>query len=309
MQAIGHRDLQRLLLGYEVIHPNATIKQYTVNRKKQQQWWAYFNVVLWEKWRQLYLLCCKAIVLLEACNDNKPTIARHKDATIKYFICCWLQGWWQWGYFITSYRKKQQQLWLIAMRERKIVPRNNQLNICVALQGSKRWSRRHKALAMKYIAKMTTSLTWWSTFYVICCIARSYDDNNISFGWSAGSNNEGWSQWVHKILQATTNLFHWFGSTTSAIAKTQGASNNNWLQCHDTMSTMQQSFFIVILQGATTMTDKCKGRAISLPGNNQIFMLSFAGCNDYHIAPRYDQQRKYAKVEFGEYAGKGVYVT
>jgi hypothetical protein len=37
--------------------------------------------------------------------------------------------------------------------------------------------------------------------------------------------------------------------------------------------------------------------------------LSFAGCNNDHIAPCYDQQRKYAKAGFGKYVGKGVYVA
>jgi hypothetical protein len=38
-------------------------------------------------------------------------------------------------------------------------------------------------------------------------------------------------------------------------------------------------------------------------------MLSFAGCNDNCTAPRNDQRRKYAKVEYGEYAEDGMYIA
>jgi hypothetical protein len=41
----------------------------------------------------------------------------------------------------------------------------------------------------------------------------------------------------------------------------------------------------------------------------KYYMLLFAGCNNDHIAPCYDQQCKYAKVEYGNYAGDGVYIT
>jgi hypothetical protein len=38
-------------------------------------------------------------------------------------------------------------------------------------------------------------------------------------------------------------------------------------------------------------------------------MLSCAGCDDDHIAPRNNQQHKYAEVEYGEYAKDGVYIA
>jgi hypothetical protein len=41
----------------------------------------------------------------------------------------------------------------------------------------------------------------------------------------------------------------------------------------------------------------------------RIYMLSFAECNDDCIAPRNDQQRKYAEVEYGKYAEDGVYIV
>ena len=97
--------------------------------------------------------------------------------------------------------------------------------------------------------------------------------------------------------------------------KAQSASEK--IDCKATMQTvaMQQSFLIVISQGAMTTTDECKGRSNRLPCNNQTFMLSFAGCDDDRTAPHDDQRHKYAEVEYREYAkdrlyiAKGVYVT
>jgi hypothetical protein len=40
-----------------------------------------------------------------------------------------------------------------------------------------------------------------------------------------------------------------------------------------------------------------------------MFMLLFAGCDDDHTAPHDDQRRKYAKVEYGEYAEDGIYIA
>ncbi len=140
--------------------------------------------------------------------------------------------------------------------------------------------------------RMTTLSTQW---YTLHCVTRGYDNGN-----------EGWSWQACKIVQATTNLSHGCGLITSAITKAWGASNYNWSQCYDSMSRTQQSFFIVILQGATTITDECKGRTKWLPCNNQIFMLSITGCNDDHIAPRNKQQRKYAEVGYGKYAKDGT---
>jgi hypothetical protein len=38
-----------------------------------------------------------------------------------------------------------------------------------------------------------------------------------------------------------------------------------------------------------------------------MFMLSFTGCNDNHIAPRDSHQCRYAKVGHGEYAKSSAY--
>jgi hypothetical protein len=39
-----------------------------------------------------------------------------------------------------------------------------------------------------------------------------------------------------------------------------------------------------------------------------MFMLSFARCNNDHTVQCNDQRRKYAEVEYGEYAKDGVYI-
>ncbi len=146
-------------------------------------------------------------------------------------------------------------------------------------------------------------------FYILYCIARSYDNDNIFFSCIAGSSNDGWLQQSHKIAEATTILFHQCGSTTLTVAKAQGPSNKIECNAMTTMSTMWQAFFCVVLQRARTIKNKGKGRTKWLPRKNQIFMLSFVWCNNNHIVPRNDQQCKYSKVGYGKNAGKGVYVA
>jgi hypothetical protein len=40
-----------------------------------------------------------------------------------------------------------------------------------------------------------------------------------------------------------------------------------------------------------------------------MFMLLFTGCNNDHTAPHDNQQRKYAEVEYSEYAKDGMYIA
>ncbi len=60
---------------------------------------------------------------------------------------------------------------------------------------------------------------------------------------------------------------------------------------------------------------KAREERLQLPCNNKTFMLLCPGCDDDHIAPRDDWQRKYAEVEYDEYAkdcmyiAKGMYVA
>ncbi len=41
-------------------------------------------------------------------DNDKSTITRPEDAIIKYYTCCWLQGWWHCAYFFTLYCKERQ---------------------------------------------------------------------------------------------------------------------------------------------------------------------------------------------------------
>jgi hypothetical protein len=80
---------------------HATIKYIICCQVQEATTTSIYHVVLLEKQQQLYYWCCKAVVLLEARNYNKLTIARREVATIKHFVCCWSQGWRQWAYLGT----------------------------------------------------------------------------------------------------------------------------------------------------------------------------------------------------------------
>ncbi len=90
---------------------NATINfLYAVDCKKWQQR-VYLYVILWEKQRLLYFWCCKKWSYCKR-NQNKLTITRGEDTTIKFLICCWLQGWRQWLYFFQSSTRSNNNGWL-----------------------------------------------------------------------------------------------------------------------------------------------------------------------------------------------------
>jgi hypothetical protein len=93
------------------------------------------------------------------------------------------------------------------------------------------------------------------------------------------------------------------GSATVAVFNLEAIIMSLLIDCDARITTlmMRQSFFYVVLRGATTKKDKGEGRTKQLQCNIQICMLLFAGCNDDHIPPRNDQQHKYAKVEYGKY--------
>ncbi len=128
----------------------------------------------------IFLMLQEAVIFSGSVQHNL-TIARREDATIKHFVRCWSQGWWQWAYLGTSHCKKQRQRWLIATKKREMAPRNNQQYISVASQGGKQWLQRHKVPAIKYIVRMTTLLTWLLILYFTRCIAKSFDNDKILF--------------------------------------------------------------------------------------------------------------------------------
>ncbi len=52
------------------------------------------------------------------------------------------------------------------------------------------------------------------------------------------------------------------------------------------------------------------GKNVTTPmRNNQMFMLSFAGCDNNHTMPCDDQRLKYAEVKYSECAKDGVYIA
>jgi hypothetical protein len=65
---------------------------------------------------------------------------------------------------------------------------------------------------------------------------------------------------MRKIAPAIAKILHQCRSTMLMIAKVQSTSDNIDRNNATTMLTTQQSFLIVILQGAMTTTDKCKER-------------------------------------------------
>jgi hypothetical protein len=56
-------------------------------------------------------------------------------------------------------------------------------------------------------------------------------------------------------------------------------------------------------------TDNNKGNKYDSHATIKYNMLLFAGCNDNHIAPSYDQLHEYTKVGYGKYTGDGVYLA
>ncbi len=57
------------------------------------------------------LMMLQEAVVLQACNDNKSTIVRRKDATINFFTCCWLQWSRQWIRIARSDNKDCPKHW------------------------------------------------------------------------------------------------------------------------------------------------------------------------------------------------------
>ncbi len=115
-----------------------------------------FNVVLQIKRRQLYFWCCKKQSYCQgACNDSESTIARCKDATINFLICCWSKD-----------DTTTNNVWLGAQDCAKQQPTK-------PLHGI--------AWASNYRKTMTLSARW-SILYFIRCIKKSFNNDKILFG-------------------------------------------------------------------------------------------------------------------------------
>ncbi len=134
--------------------------------------------------------------------------------------------------------------------------------------------------------KTTTSLMLWPIFYVLCCIARRYDNGN-----------NGWSQQAREIAQVTTNIVHqceqphqwsWRREAPGIILIATPQQQCWWRNNH----------FYTVLWGATMIKKWMQGKdKYDSHVTIRIYMLLFAECDDDRIALHDNQQRKYTKVE------------
>ncbi len=99
----------------------------------------------------------------------------------------------------------------------------------------------------------------------------------------AGNNDDGWSQWACKIVHATTNLVHWCGSTTSMIAKVQGARDKIDQDTTTTTLMTQKSCLYVVSQGVMTIKQQMRGEKEATP------MLQ----SNFHVVVCRTRQRPY----------------
>ncbi len=217
LQATCHCNMQRLLLGYDVIHPNATIKQYAVNCKKWRQ-------------RRSYFLCCivrEATTIIFFMLQEAMMLNHHKMWGItagvmiirptrqSHFYMLSIAMMMAMCLFFRLHCKEQKQKTRVDCNKGEwdhTKQEPTKFLLCIA-----RASNNHKTM---------TSLMQWSIFSVICPIARIYNNDNISFCCITGSNTGSWLWQARKIASATTNLFHWSGSTTSTIVKAQSTRDN-----------------------------------------------------------------------------------
>ncbi len=184
--------------------------------------------------------------------------------------------------FIMLYCKKWWQRWLIVTRVRKIAPSNNQPFFYVA-SGER---------------VIITEQQYCQQF-----VARSYNDNgNILSSILHGATttverNEG--VWESKI--ATTNLsclmqiYH--------IVNHEGArcQQQNWSQCHSN----NVDNVIIIFYCCITRSNNNKTTNAREEWDDAHATIKFLCC----CASHNNQRCKYAKSEYGKYAGDGMFVA
>ncbi len=154
--------------GMGMMAHHATIKSFICCQSK---WWWQTSSCCKKRWQWAYLQCCIAreamtvivlmlweAVVLQGSERHDYTIARRKDATIKHYTCCWLQGW-------------QRQALSTARMIATCVP-------CVILQGA--MTTNNGWLQQRNACQATTNQT-------LCCIAGANDDRGtrtLSMRWS-----------------------------------------------------------------------------------------------------------------------------
>ncbi len=100
-------------------------------------------------------LMLQEVVVLQGSKQRDDTIARCKDATIKYYTCFWLQGWQQKALFnvrtflhhISRNNNKQR---LIATKECKILPQQQPIKPLFCIAG-----------ASNNCGKTPSLMQWW----------------------------------------------------------------------------------------------------------------------------------------------------
>ncbi len=94
------------------------------------------------------------------------------------------------------------------------------------------------------------------------------------------------------------------------ITKAQGASDNNWLQHCDANVNDGTIILYCHIAWSNDNNRQMQGKNVyNSHATIKYIMLLFARCNDNHIAPCYNQQRKYAEFGFGKYIRKGMYIV
>ena len=170
-------------------------------------------------------------------QSNIVYAVSHKDDSNKH---CLSQGWQQCAYLFTLYCKEWQWqtmvdcnkgMWDHTMQE----PAKSLCHI-VGVSNN----HRTATLLMQWSCPTLCCKRLWQQQWRL--IARSTRDHTSS-----------------------NQPFHWCGSITLAIAKAWGTSNNNCSRRHDTTLMTRQSFFIVILQGATTIKQQMQGKNVMTP--------------------------------------------
>jgi hypothetical protein len=111
-----------------------------------------------------------------------------------------------------------------------------------------------------------------------------------------------------RAMQQPTNYLCCIARERAMIVKAQRALNE--IHCNDDNVNNARIIFSCHIARSDDNKqwmqgkDKCNSHATI-----KYYMLSFAGCNNDHIAPCYDQLHEYAKGGYGKYAGDGVYIT
>ncbi len=170
--------------GTAMMAHHTTIKSSTCCQLK---WWRQTSSYCKKQWQQAYLQCFIAreamtvvvlmlqeAVVLQGSEQHDNTITICKDATIKHYTCCWLQGWQRQAlstarmtatcipYVVSQKKVTMNDGWL--QRRGACQATTNQTLHCIAAGASKQWSRNKNiidTMTMSYVVlqEATTLVT------------------------------------------------------------------------------------------------------------------------------------------------------